>query len=261
MDLNLRGRKALVTGASKGIGRAAAFGFAAEGCDLILAARDEAAMVAMAREIGDRHQVGVAAVATDLRDPAQLEALAERAGDIDILVNNAGDIPGGTLAKVDEATWRHAWELKVFGYINLTRIILGRMTARGSGVIVNVIGTGGERLTHNYIAGSTGNAALMAFTRAVGSASLEEGVRVVGINPGAVLTDRVTGMFKSVARERWGDESRYEELLDAQRPGAMSMPEDVADLAVFLASDRARRISGTIVTIDGGAANHHGLAS
>lgn len=259
MELSLRGRKVLITGASKGIGRAAAYAFAEEGADVYLAVRDEAAMTAMAGEIRDRHQVSATVVATDIRDAAQLQALADRPADIDILVNNAGDIPGGTLDKVDEATWRHAWELKVFGYINLTRIVLGRMTERGSGVIVNVIGTGRERLTHNYIAGSTGNAALMAFTRALGSASPEKGVRVVGINPGAVLTDRVTGMFKSVARERWGDESRYEELLAAQREGTVSMPSDVADLVIFLASDRARRISGTIVTIDGGAANYHGL--
>ena len=122
-----------------------------------------------------------------------------------------------------------------------------------------LIGTGGERLSHDYIAGSTGNAALMAFTRAVGSQSIEDGVRVLGINPGAVLTDRVVNMFKSVARDRWGDEARFEELLASQREGTMSMHEDDADLVLFLASDRARRISGTIVTIDGGAANHHGL--
>jgi NAD(P)-dependent dehydrogenase (short-subunit alcohol dehydrogenase family) len=261
MDLNLRGKKVLVTGASKGIGEAVAFGFAAEGADVILAARDGAKMGQIEHEIRGRHQVNVKVVPTDLRDGAALQALADAAGDIDILVNNAGDIPGGTLDKVDEATWRHAWELKVFGYINLCRLILPKLLARKSGVIVNVIGTGGERLTHGYIAGSTGNAALMAFTRALGSASLIDNVRVVGLNPGAVLTDRVTGMFKSVARERWGDESRYQELLDAQPANSMSMPEDIADMVVFLASDRARRVSGTIVTVDGGMANYHGLAS
>lgn len=261
MDLNLRGKKALVTGASKGIGRATAIGLAAEGCDVVLAARDEASLTALAREIGDRHQVAATVMAGDLRDGAHLRSLADRTRDIDILINNAGDIPGGTLDKVDEATWRHAWELKVFGYINLCRIVLPKLTARKSGVIVNVIGTGGERLTHNYIAGSTGNASLMAFSRALGSASLIDNVRVLGLNPGAVLTDRVTGMFKSVARERWGDESRFQELLDAQPANSMSMPEDIADMVVFLASDRARRVSGTIVTVDGGMANYHGLAS
>ncbi len=260
MELNLRGKKALITGASKGIGRATALGFAAEGCDLILASRNGAVLDALAREIGDRYQVSATVIVGDLRDAAHLASVADRSRDIDILINNAGDIPGGTLAKVDEATWRHAWELKVFGYINLTRHVLRAMVERGSGVIINIIGTGGERLSHDYIAGSTGNAALMAFTRTVGSQSIDDGVRVVGINPGAVLTDRVTDMFKSVARQRFSDEGRYEELLAAQRSGTISMPEDVADLALFLASDRARRMSGTIVTIDGGAANHHGLA-
>ena len=261
MDLNLGGRTALITGASKGIGEACAYGFAAEGADVILAARDTAKMERIAQDIRSRHQVKATIIPTDLRDAAALQALADKAADVDILVNNAGDIPGGTLDKVDEATWRHAWELKVFGYINLCRHYLPRMTARKSGVIVNVIGSGGERLTHNYIAGSAGNASLMAFTRALGSASLADNVRVVGLNPGAVLTDRVTGMFKSVARERWGDESRFQELVDAQPANSMSMPEDIADMVVFLASDRARRVSGTIVTVDGGMANFHGLAS
>lgn len=261
MDLNLRGKKALITGASKGIGEACAYGFAAEGADVIIAARNSAKMEAIAADIRGKYPVNAVAMPTDLRDGAALKSLADTAGDIDILVNNAGDIPGGTLDKVDEETWRHAWELKLFGYINLCRLILPTLLARKAGVIVNVIGTGGERLTHNYIAGSTGNAALMAFTRALGSASLLDNVRVVGLNPGAVLTDRVTGMFKSVARERWGDESRYQELLDAQPANSMSMPEDIADMVVFLASDRARRVSGTIVTVDGGMANYHGLAS
>ena len=107
------------------------------------------------------------------------------AADIDILVNNAGDIPGGSIDKIDEATWRHAWELKVFGYINLTRAIYAQMKARGHGVIVNDIGAAGEKFDANYICGSAGNAALMAFTRALGGKSLADNIRVVGINPGA----------------------------------------------------------------------------
>ena len=120
----------------------------------------------------------------DLRKAEDLARLARDAADIDVLVNNAGDIPGGSIDKIDEATWRHAWELKVFGYINLTRAIYAQMKARGGGVIVNDIGAAGEKFDANYICGSAGNAALMAFTRALGGKSLADNIRVVGINPG-----------------------------------------------------------------------------
>ena len=164
-----------------------------------------------------------------------------------------------TADSVDTARWRHAWELKVFGYIDLTRLALRTMASRGSGVILNVIGMAGERLSHDYVAGSTGNAALMAFTRTVGSRSLEDGVRVVGISPGTVRTERVVSLYKTLARSRWGDEARYEEILAGQGKGTLVEPGDVAELATFLASDRARRISGSIVAIDGGLAAFHSL--
>ena len=129
-----------------------------------------------------------------------LAGLARVAADIDMLVNNAGDIPGGPIDKIDEATWRHAWELKVFGYINLTRVVYAQMKARGHGVIINDIGAAGEKFDANYICGSAGNAALMAFTRALGSKSLADNIRVVGINPGPVGTDRHVTLMKTRAK-------------------------------------------------------------
>jgi short-subunit dehydrogenase len=190
MDLHLRGKRVLITGASKGIGAAAAEAFAEEGCDLHLAARSGDALNALTERLRSTHQISATAHAVDLRNPADLGKLAKDAADIDILVNNAGDIPGGSIDKIDEPTWRHAWELKVFGYINLTRAIYAQMKARGHGVIVNDIGAAGEKFDANYICGSAGNAALMAFTRALGGKSLADNIRVVGINPGPVGTDR-----------------------------------------------------------------------
>jgi hypothetical protein len=165
MDLHLRGKRVLITGASKGIGAAAAEAFAEEGCHLRLAARSGDALKALADRLRSAHQIDATVHAVDLRKPEDIQRLVKDASDIDILVNNAGDIPGGSIDKIDEATWRHAWELKVFGYINLTRAIYAQMKARGHGVIVNDIGAAGEKFDANYVCGSAGNAALMAFTR------------------------------------------------------------------------------------------------
>src|SRR5665213_325394 len=153
MDLHLRGKTVLITGASKGIGAAAAVVFAEEGCDLHLAARSEAALEALAQRLTTEHGVSVAVHAVDLRESAAIDRLAVAAAEADILINNAGDVPGGALELIDEATWRHAWELKVFGYINLTRRVYAAMKARGHGVIINDIGSAGERFDANYIAG------------------------------------------------------------------------------------------------------------
>ncbi|MDB5431015.1 MAG: putative oxidoreductase [Caulobacter sp.] len=252
MDLNLRGRWALITGASKGIGAAAAQVLAEEGVNLRLAARDGQALQELAVRLSEAHGVTCAVHAVDLRDAGDLAGLAQAAQDIDILINNAGDIPGGNLAKVDEDAWRHAWELKVFGYINLTRLIYAGMKARGSGVIINDIGAAGERFDADYIAGSTGNAALMAFTRALGGKSLADGIRVVGINPGPVETDRIVGLMKAGAKARFGDEARYPEMMARFPLGRAAKPREIADMMAFLASDRSGYTSGVIVTIDGG---------
>jgi len=117
MDLHLRGKRVLITGASKGIGAAAAESFAEEGCHLHLAARSGDQLKALADRLRSAHQIDATAHVTDLRKGEDVARLAREASDVDILVNNAGDIPGGSIDKIDEATWRHAWELKVFGYV------------------------------------------------------------------------------------------------------------------------------------------------
>ncbi len=253
MDLNLRGKRVLVTGASKGIGAAGAEVFAEEGCDLILAARSANLLEALAGRLSREHNIHAVAHPADLRDPGDLARLAEAATDIDVLVNNAGDIPGGSLERVDEETWRHAWELKVFGYINLTRAVYAAMKARGRGVIVNVIGAAGERFDANYIAGATGNAALMTLTRALGGRSVDDGIRVVAINPGPVETDRITTLMKTRAQVQFGDASRYGELMARFPLGRAASPREIADLMAFLASDRSAYTSGVVFTVDGGS--------
>jgi NAD(P)-dependent dehydrogenase (short-subunit alcohol dehydrogenase family) len=252
MDLHLRGKRVLITGASKGIGAAAAQSFAEEGSHVHIVARDTAALEAIAARLRTDHGVEISVHPVDLRKSEDIARLAAATSDIDVLINNAGDIPGGALDKIDEATWRHAWELKVFGYINLTRLVYANMKAQGGGVIVNDIGAAGERFDFDYITGSAGNAALMGFTRALGSKSLRDNIRVVGINPGPVETDRFLTRMKTRARNRFGDEGRYLELAAGLPLGRAAKPREIADMMAFLASDRSGYTSGVIVTIDGG---------
>jgi NAD(P)-dependent dehydrogenase (short-subunit alcohol dehydrogenase family) len=253
MDLHLRGKRVLITGASKGIGAAAAEAFAEEGCHVELAARSKEALEALAERLRRSHQIDAQVHVVDLRVSADVERLAKNAGQIDILVNNAGDIPGGSVDVVDEKLWRHAWDLKVFGYINLTRLVYAAMKARGDGgVIINDIGAAGERFDFNYIAGSAGNAALMAFTRALGGKSLDDKIRVVGINPGPVETDRIVSLMKRQAKARLGDEDRYPEMMQRFPMGRAAKPREIADLMLFLASERSAYTTGVIFTVDGG---------
>src|SRR5258706_11652202 len=240
MELNLKGKRVLVTGASKGIGRACVEMLAAEGCAVLGASRSIAP--------------GPAAKVADLSQRGVAEDLAAWAGDLDILVNNAGAIPGGDLQGVNEDVWRKAWDLKVFGYINLTRAVYASMRKKKHGVIVNILGNAGERLNPAYIAGSTANAGLMAFTRALGGASHADGIRVLGINPGPVATDRLVSLHKQMAQTKFGDASRYEELFREMSFGRPGTPLEIASAVAFLASERSAYTSGCILTIDGGQA-------
>lgn len=260
MDLKLSGQRVLITGASQGIGAGLAHAFAAEGCHLALVARSADKLQALADGLISDYGVQVSLLPLDMTLPGAIERVAEFAGDVDVLVNNAGAIPGGDLWDVDAQAWRKGWELKVFGYIDLVRAIYPRMKTRARGVILNNIGNGGQNPDFNYIAGSTGNAALMAFTCALGGRSLEDGIRVIGVNPGPVATERIAKVLKSHAARLLGDENRSSELLAAYPRGRAATVEEVADVFVYLASPRSSYTSGTIVTIDGGISSKRSVA-
>jgi hypothetical protein len=255
MDLQLAGRTALITGASKGIGLGIAQAFAAEGVNLVLSARSKELMDKTAEDLRQKHKVKVDIVAADLSDQASRDGLVEAYPNIDILINNAGAIPGGTIFQVDDKAWREGWDLKVFGYVNLTRAYFKKMSERKKGVIICICGLGGEKLEFGYIAGAAGNASLMAFARAMGGRSVDYGVRVLAVNPGPVLTDRITYLGKIRAKRELGDENRFMENFKDMPYGRPATVEEVAPMVAFLASDHANYISGTVVTIDGGIAN------
>lgn len=259
MDLMLKGKRVLITGASQGIGEGLAEVFAEEGCDLHLVARQIERMQALAARLNERFGVDVKVQGADLTQPGSVEQIAAQACDIDVLVNNAGAIPAGNIWQVDAEAWRRGWDVKVMGYIDMTRIFYARMKTRGHGVILNNIGNGGENFDARYIAGSTGNAALMAFTKAIGGPSLDDNVRVVGINPGPVATDRIIKVLKLRAREQFGDESRYEELMVNYPMGRVAKVREIADLFAFLASERSGYTSGTIITVDGGITSRRSI--
>lgn len=255
MDLNLNNKTALITGASKGIGKAIAQSMAKEGCNLIITARSEDKLSELKTELQKKYNVSVDIFPIDLSLNNSTEKLTDFCDKIDILINNAGAIPPGDISDIHEEKWRDAWNLKVFGYINLSRLIYEKMKSQKSGVILNIIGAAGQKPMYGYIAGSTGNAGLMHFTRALSAGSSENGIRVLAINPGLTASDRMITMMRSQAEKKLGNPEKWEELLKDLPFGRAAKSEEVADLATFLVSPICSYISGTIVTIDGGASN------
>jgi 3-oxoacyl-[acyl-carrier protein] reductase len=253
MDLRIKGRTALVTGGSRGIGFGVAQLLAEEGCNLHLVSRNAANLEAARAKILAAHAVEVSCHAADLEDGTAATGLARRLSAVDILINNAGSIPRGALAAMDDQAIRAAWSLKLFGFINVAREVYRAMLERRRGVIVNVIGASGLRPSSDYIAGSMANAALMAMSTALGAEAPEYGVRVVGLNPSSVETDRQTVRWRARAEKELGDPERWRELTRRHPFGRLATVEEVASTIVFLASGRASYISGTVVTVDGGA--------
>ena len=196
--------------------------------------------------------------ATDLSDGANIQPLLDAAGVPDILINNAGAIPAGDLAAMTEDRWREAWDLKVFGYINMCRAFYAAMKERGSGTIINVTGLAADRTDAGYVAGTTGNAGLNAFTRAVGGRSLADGVRVMSVSPGPVETERLVNLMKARAEAEFGDPARWQGYLANLPLGRAATVREVADVVVFMASPRAGFVNGTVVTVDGGHGSNQG---
>ncbi len=252
MDLKLKGQRVVITGGSKGIGLAVAHSFAKEGATPILVSRSLAGLQSAAQEIKAHTGVDCEVLAIDMGARGSAKTLTEQCGEIDILVNNAGAIPGGSVLDIDEDRWREAWELKVFGYINLVREVLPLMQAKKKGVIANIIGMAGAAPRNAYLCGSTANAALIAFTQAVGGASVSHGVRVFGVNPSPTRSERMQTMLQAQAQKKFDDPSRWMELTQTMPFGRMAEPQELADLTTFCCSPLAGYLSGSVINVDGG---------
>jgi NAD(P)-dependent dehydrogenase (short-subunit alcohol dehydrogenase family) len=257
MDLGLAGRVVAVTGASKGIGLACAAAFLAEGARVALVSRSRANLDAALASLPSSAHPPLVVVA-DLVDAASalaaIDGIEARLGPIDVLVNSAGAARRYAPADLDAAAWHAAMDAKFFSYIHPTDIVIRRMAARGRGAIVNIIGAGGKVANPVHLPGGAANAALMLATTGLAAAFGPKGVRVNCINPGGTLTGRVQ---EGLAVEAKMTGLTPDELLaraQAKLPlGRLGTPEEVARVALFLASDQASYVTGAIVPMDGGA--------
>lgn len=258
MNLGIKDKVAIVTGASKGIGRAIAEELAAEGVQLVLAARSVRDLDAVAEEIRGRYRVEVLAVPVDLATVAGVQALVCRTreifGRVDILCNNAGAIRAGSLLTKPDQEWLEDWNLKLFGYVRLMREVFPVMQAAGGGRIVNIIGSAGRRPDPAYLAGGGANAALMNITKGLAAEGGPFNILVNAINPGPTRTERWESINDRLTKE-WSLTPAEVEVrrMEGNPLGRPCEAVEVAALAVFLVSARASYLNGVVVEMDGGA--------
>jgi 3-oxoacyl-[acyl-carrier protein] reductase len=258
MDLLIRDRRALVTGASLGIGRAVAEELAREGCDVAMVARTEDALRQAADEIARSSGRRVIAVPADASVPeATVDAVqqASRAlgGSIDILVNNAGSTPEDGIDRLDFAKWQYSVALKQFGYARFAQLVLPAMRAQKWGRIVNVIGRSGHQPRPVYLAGGSVNAGLLSFTKALAEECARDNVLVTGVNPGPIDTPRWRSLREAAVRTRGVTAEQYDGRAIASVPlGRIGTSEEVAAVVLFLCSERASFVTGEIINVDGG---------
>ena len=252
----LDGKAAIVTGASRGIGRAIALRLAREGARVALAARDQAALGAAVKEIADSGGQAVF-LGLDLRIPETPGRLAEFAvksfGRIDIVVNNAGATRRGEFEDLTEEDWADGFALKFFGAVRLARAAWPHLKAT-SGSLVNISGTGGRSPERQFTIGGSVNAAVQSFTKAMAEVGLRDGVQVNVINPGTVRTDRYFKRLAAFAAARGLDHAAAEkEFVREEQIVRVGEPEDIAALVAFVASPEGRFLHGSMIDMDGGA--------
>jgi NAD(P)-dependent dehydrogenase (short-subunit alcohol dehydrogenase family) len=257
MDLSLKGRTAFVTGASRGIGRSIALAFAAEGVHVGLFGRDLERCNAVAEEIKTKHKVRTTVVELDLADRGAIKpavaAAIETLGGVDILVNCAGGAYRGRLAEIPDELWESYFAVKPFGLIRMTRETMPYLKKSTQGRVIHISGTRGREPHGVQVMSGPINLGTLSITKAMANEFGPDGITVNAICPGSTDTGRWTELVQVAAKDRGISEREAEKQLTADVPlGRVVKPEDVADLAVFLASARAAMITGTAINVDGG---------
>jgi NAD(P)-dependent dehydrogenase (short-subunit alcohol dehydrogenase family) len=256
MDLNLEGKTALVTGASRGIGAAIAQELAREGVRVCLAARDKAKLEEVAARISGKDTSAI--VALDLREPSSAKSAIDAAvgafGRLDILVNNAGATKRADFFTLTEEDWQDGFALKFHGYVRATRAAWPHLR-EANGCIVNIVGVGSRAGSAEFTIGGSVNVALLNFTKAMADIGIKDGVRVNAINPGLIETERFGRNIERVTKLH-GFNSREQAIafLLKSHGGVtrVGRPEEIGWLTTYLASDKADYIQGCIIDIDGG---------
>jgi 3-oxoacyl-[acyl-carrier protein] reductase len=255
MDLQLKDKVALVTGASRGIGRGIAMALADEGCNLMLTGRDEAALKEAAADIGKKGRkaaISVLDLRTEGGEKPLVEAVRSTFGRLDILVNNAGATQRGDFFKLTNADWQDGFALKFFAHVRLTREAWPLLKAQ-RGSLVSIAGIGGKEPEAPFTIGSSVNAACVAFMKAMAEVGKADGVQVNAINPGRVETERLWRRFRATVESTGKDEAAvredYRQEFDISRFGKV---EDLGSFIAFLASPHGRWMHGAAINIDGG---------
>jgi 3-oxoacyl-[acyl-carrier protein] reductase len=250
--MRLDGKSVIVTGASRGIGRAIALRLASEGARVLFTARDENALRQAANQAGPDARI----FPCDLREPQSaasvVAAAVENFGALDILVNNAGATKRGDFAELTEEDWQDGFALKFFGAVRLTRLAWPYLRER-SGAVLNIAGAGGRTPGPQFTIGGSVNAALLSFTKAMADIGVRDGVQVNTINPGPVRTDRLARRLRNLAKERGIDEeSALNQFIREEKILKVGEPEDIAALVAFVLSPHGRYIHGSLIDADGG---------
>jgi NAD(P)-dependent dehydrogenase (short-subunit alcohol dehydrogenase family) len=257
MDLQMTGKKAIVTGASEGIGKAITWAFAREGVDVAICARRKEPLEAVAAEISRATNRQIVPITADLTKPADAENLIKKAhaalGRVDIMVNNAGSSPGGVLEHLSEEDWAQSLQLKFMGYVRCMKHVLPIMQKQKKGRVVNLIGNDGVKVSYWEIAPGAANAAGQNLTMSLASQYGKDNISFVAVNPGPVRTERWAGLVKAMARDMKLSFEEADKLAPSSIPlGRIAESEEVANLVTYLASDLAFFVNGTMIEIDGG---------